>query len=226
MNMYTVFLQILPLLLGAAISPVATTGMITVLATSTTKTRTRGFIYLIGTTIPLLVLGIPGIFLFSKIDIMPKNNTITSWIDLLAGIILLGLAVHALLRPKQKSAKSAKSDVKHAQSFGKIVALGTALMITNFSTLVLFVPAVKDVADSRLDSVEKLVLLFVSILVTILMIAIPLVIYILLPKKSEAILSSLKNFIDRHMREITLSLLIVFGVYLLIRGFGVFGIKA
>lgn len=224
--MYTVFLQILPLLLGAAISPVATTGMITVLATSTTKTRTRGFIYLIGTTIPLLVLGIPGIFLFSKIDIMPKNNIITSWIDLLAGIVLLGLAVHLILKPKQKTTRPVKDDIKHTEGFGKIVGLGIALMITNFSTLVLFVPAIKDIADSSLESAEKLLLLLISIIITLLMIVTPLVIYLLLPKKSESILKSLKLFINRHMREITLSLLIVFGVYLLIRGFGVFGIKA
>lgn len=225
MNMYVVFLQILPLLLGAAISPVATTGMISVLATSTSKPRSKGLIYLLGTTIPLLVIGIPGIFLFAKIDIIPKNASITSWIDLLAGVILLGLAVHLILKPKQKTTKSAKPDIKHAQNFGKIVALGTALMITNFSTLILFVPAIKDIADSSIDSVEKLVLLFISIFITLLMIVSPLVIYILLPNKSEKILSSLKSTINKHMREITLSLLIVFGIYLLIRGFGVFGIN-
>ena len=57
------------------------------------------------------------------------------------------------------------------------------------------------------------------------MIFTPLLIYIATPKKSEDILNSLKNFINKYMREITLSLLLVFGIYLLIKGFGVFGVK-
>lgn len=224
--MYTVFLQILPLLLGAAISPVATTGMITVLATSSKSTVTKGFAYLFGTTVPLLIIGIPGIFLLSQIDVIPKNNVINSYIDLIAGVVLLGLAVRIILKPKKKSAQDTKLDQHNAQSYSKIVALGTALMITNFSTLVLFVPAIKDIASSSVDTTQKLLLLVISILITLTMIFTPLLIYIVLPRKSEKILNALKDLINKHMREITLALLIVFGVYLLIRGFGVFGIKA
>lgn len=226
MNMYVVFLQILPLLLGAAISPVAATGMITVLATSNKSTIVKGFVYLLGTAIPLLLIGIPGIFLFSHIDFAPKNTAVSSWIDLVAGLVLLGLAVRVALKTKEGKAKTTTQDSHRNQSYNKLIALGVALMITNFSTLVLFVPAVKDIAISSLDTAQKSILLLMSIAITLVMIFTPLLIFILLPKRSEKMLSSLKSLINRHMREITLSLLIVFGIYLLIKGFGVFGVKA
>lgn len=224
--MYVVFLQILPLLLGAAISPVATTGMITVLATNNKSTIIKGFSYLLGTTMPLLIIGIPGIFLFSHIDFAPKNTVINSWIDLLAGLVLLGLAVKVALKPKTDKTKTATQDSHRNQSYSKLTALGIVLMITNFSTLVLFIPAVKDIAISSLDVSGKSILLIVSIAITLLMIFAPLLIFILSPKRSEKILSSLKSLINRHMREVTLSILIVFGIYLLIKGFGIFGVKA
>lgn len=226
MNTYVVFLQILPLLLGAAISPVATTGMITVLAAGKPSAIKKGQVYLLGTAVPLLVIGIPGIFLLSRIDIVPKNNVVGSWIDLVAGVILLGLAARLIFNPKKTANKNTHDKIHHTQSLDKILALGTALMITNFSTLVLFTPAIKDIASSSVDSVQKMTLLVISILITLSMIFTPLLIYIATPKKSEDILNSLKNFINKYMREITLSLLLVFGIYLLIRGFGVFGIKA
>lgn len=225
MNMYVVFLEILPLLLGAAISPVATTGMITILAANKTSTVKKSLIYLFGTTIPLLIIGIPGIFLFSKLDIVPKNNIVTSWIDLVAGVILLILAAKLLFFPNKTKSNHTQDKIHNSQSSSKIMGLGIALMVTNFSTLVLFVPAIKEIASSSIDVVQKFTLLVVSILITITMIFIPLLIYIVVPKKSQRILSLLKNFMHEHMREITLSLLIVFGVYLLIRGLGVFGIQ-
>lgn len=225
MNTYVVFLQILPLLLGAAISPVATTGMITVLAAGKPHSIKKGQVYLLGTAIPLLVIGIPGIFLLSRIDMVPKNNAVDSWIDLVAGVILLGLAVRLVFSPKKAASKNNHHKIHHTQSLNKVLALGTALMITNFSTLVLFTPAIKDIASSSVDTVQKITLLAISILITLSMIFTPLLIYIATPKKSEDILNSLKNFINKYMREITLSLLLVFGIYLLIKGFGVFGVK-
>lgn len=224
--MYVVFLQILPLLLGAAISPVAATGMITVLATSNKSTFAKGLLYLLGTSLPLLIIGVPGIFFFSHIDIAPKNSYVSSWIDLAAGVLLLGLAVRVALNPSKKPHKSTKLN-SHSDSVGfvKYTGLGMALMITNFSTLVLFVPAVKDISISSIDTAGKALLLAVSIAITLLMISTPLVIYAIAPRKSESMLNSLKNIINRHMREISLSLLVVFGIYMLIRGFGVFGIK-
>lgn len=223
MNTYVVFLQILPLLLGAAISPVATTGMIAELSQKN-KPITRGFLYLLGTAIPLLIIGLPGIFLFSHLSIQSSSTRIDSWVDLLAGLALLIVGIKVLVSPS-KSSHTHHAQSKKSVSILQTIGLGSALMVTNFSTLVLFFPAIKSIADSQVEVVQKLGLLILSIVVTLSIIALPLIIRIVLPSRSAQLLEHLSNFMTKHMREITLSLLFVFGVYLIIRGFGVFGVK-
>ncbi len=217
--MQEVFLHILPLLVGAAISPVATIGMIAVLTTKDSP-KLKGVTYLIGATIPLLVIGIPGIFLFANIQFKPANSNVSSTVDLVAGLLLLALAVKNFLKkPSSKPTKKAKS---HNQlGLGKSLVLGTGLMITNFSTIVLFLPAVKDIATSSLDDIEKLSVLFMSIPVVMTMIALPLIIATLFPNSSKGLLEKLRLFMTRHNRLIIQVMLLVFGVYLVAKGFGV-----
>lgn len=217
--MQEVFLHILPLLLGAAISPVATIGMIAVLTTKDSP-KLKGFTYLVGAIIPLLLIGIPGIFLFANIQFKPANSNVSSTIDLVAGLLLLALAVKNFFKkPSHQLTKKAKS---HKQlSPAKSLALGTVLMITNFSTIVLFLPAVKDIALSSLDDIEKMTVLLVSIPVVMSMIVLPLVIAVLLPNSSKSILERLRVFMTRHNRAIVQAMLIIFGVYLLAKGFGI-----
>ncbi len=216
--MQEVFLHILPLLIGAAISPVATIGMIAVLTTKDSP-KLKGFTYLIGAMVPLLVIGIPGIFLFANIQFKPTNNNVSSTLDLVAGLILLALAFKNFFKkPSSKPTKKAKSHSQLGPS--KSLVLGTGLMITNFSTIVLFLPAVKDIALSSLDSSQKLLLLFIAIPIVMAMIALPLIIAVLFPNKSKALLEKLRVFMTKHNRTIIQVMLLVFGVYLLAKGFG------
>lgn len=212
-------MRILPLLLGAAISPVATIGMIAVLTTKD-KPKLKGFIYLIGAIIPLLIIGIPGIFLFANIQFKPANTNVSSALDLLAGLLLLVLAIKNFLKKSShQTVKKAKSQKQLAPA--KSLVLGMALMVTNFSTIVLFLPAVKDIAVSSLDEIEKLIVLFISIPIVMAMIALPLVIAVLMPNSSSSVLERLRLFMTKHSKAIVQAMLIVFGIYLLAKGFGV-----
>jgi hypothetical protein len=145
-------------------------------------------------------------------------------VDLLAGLALLIVGIKVLVSPS-KSSHTHHAQSKKSVSILQTIGLGSALMVTNFSTLVLFFPAIKSIADSQVEVVQKLGLLILSIVVTLSIIALPLIIRIVLPSRSTQLLEHLSNFMTKHMREITLSLLFVFGVYLIIRGFGVFGVK-
>ncbi len=217
--MQEVFLHVLPLLIGAAISPVATIGMIAVLTTKDSP-KLKGFTYLVGAIIPLLLIGVPGIFLFANIQFKPSNSNVSSVIDLVAGLLLLALAVKNFFKkPAHQSANKAKNHKQLGPA--KSLALGTALMITNFSTIVLFLPAVKDIAVSSLDSIEKMSVLFISIPVVMTMIAFPLIIAIVLPGSSKSVLERLRVFMTRHNKAIIQAMLLVFGVYLLAKGFGI-----
>lgn len=217
--MQAVFLHILPLLLGAAISPVATVGMIAVL-TSKYKPKLMGLAFLFGAILPLLIIGIPGIFLFSNLQLKPANSNISSILDLVAGLLLLGLALKNFLKkPSNKTSNKPKShkELGPAKSF----VLGTGLMITNFSTIILFIPAVKDIAQSTLSSVEKMTVLFASIPIVMSIIMLPLIIATIMPHSSRNILENFRVFMTRHNRTIIQVMLLVFGIYLLAKGFGI-----
>lgn len=214
--MKEVMLKMLPLLIGAAISPVATVGMIAVL-TSKKSPRLKGLVYLLGTSLPLFVIGIISIFFFTNLSLAPKNTNISSIIDLVAGLLLLALAIKNFITHKKPSKKS-HTNVN--VGYLATLLLGSGLMITNFSTIVLFIPAIKEVAISSLIRIEKIELLFVAVGITLAMIALPLIIAAILPKRSESLLKSLRAFMLRHNKEIIQAMLLVFGVYLLVKGIG------
>lgn len=208
-------LHILPLLLGAAISPVAAVGMIAVLTTKQ-QPRIKGFVYLLGASIPLVVIGVVSIFFFTSLSLQPKNANVSSTIDLVAGVLLLALAVKNFYTKPKKSKKA-----QHSFGIGQTILLGTVIMLTNFSTIVLFIPAMKDVAVSSLTTPDKTLVLLVSIFVTLSLVALPLLIAVVAPNSSKSILEKLRVFMVRHNKTIIQSMLIVFGIYLLAKGFGV-----
>ena len=218
--MQSVFLHILPLLLGAAVSPVAAVGMIAVL-TSKDSPRLKGLVYLLGATFPLIVAGFVIAFFFNKVPTPNTTKPIGSWIDIIAGIVLLGLAVKNFLHHTTKKPK-AKQKVQHTLGYSKTFFLGIGLMLTNFTTLIVFIPAAKDIAISSLDSMQKLAVLGVSLIVVMSLIALPLVIDFVFPRGSNELLERLRDWMLSHNKSIERIVLIVFGIYLLIKGFGVF----
>lgn len=131
-------------------------------------------------------------------------------------ILLLALAVKNFYTKPKKSKKA-----QHSFGIGQTILLGTVIMLTNFSTIVLFIPAMKDVAVSSLTTPDKTLVLLVSIFVTLSLVALPLLIAVVAPNSSKSILEKLRVFMVRHNKTIIQSMLIVFGIYLLAKGFGV-----
>ncbi|MBA3679441.1 GAP family protein [Candidatus Saccharibacteria bacterium] len=225
--MKLLILQILPLLLGAAISPVAISGTILVLA-SKDHPRSKGLIYVIGAMLPLLFIGIAGLMFFSKIDFAAfrPNAQVTNIVDIIAGVALLILAARHLHPAKTKPEKTA-SDIKKrsssngSSSYDKALFLGIALMFVNFTTLILFIPAVKAVSDASLALADKATVLLIAIMIVMSLISTPLIIYLLFPSRASQLLGAMHKWITKHNREVMLAMLTVFGGYLILKGFSI-----
>ena len=90
--------------------------------------------------------------------------------------------------------------------------------VVNFKNLALFLTASSVVVVSDLLITEKLIITILVVLVFCLSVIVPVVIYILFPKRAKDLLNSIKQFLNQHSRPIGIWLPLVFGLIFLIRG--------
>ena len=93
-------------------------------------------------------------------------------------------------------------------------------MLTNFTSLVLYLPALQDVNRARTGESAKAVAVAVLFFFTALPALIPLVGRIVAPGASARALAHLGTFMTVHKRGVTVAVAGIFGTYLVVRGLG------
>ncbi len=216
--MSDVFKNALPLALGAAISPILVTVSVLLLA-SGAHAKARAAVYLAGVVAVLLALGIAGLVLFN--DTVAKHTTSSNdtsdWISLIAGIILLVMFIRGVAR-RNRPQKERKPLVGEKPALGKMFLTGCVMMLINFSSIVLYIPMLKEVARAQIAEAEKVEVLLVSIVIISVTAWFPLVLDIVLPKSSQRVLEAINHWTTKYSRTITNCILLIFGVYLIVKG--------
>jgi len=100
----------------------------------------------------------------------------------------------------------------------KAFGLGALVSVVNFKNLALFLTALSVVVLSDLLITEKIVITLLVVLVFCLSVIIPVIIYILFPKRAKDLLNGIRQFLNRHGRPIGIWLPLIFGGLFLIRG--------
>ena len=90
--------------------------------------------------------------------------------------------------------------------------------VVNFKNLAIFLSAISVVHLSSLDLTFKLVNSVLVALVFCLSVIIPVLIYVLFPKRSNEILNWIKRTIETKSRAIGIWVPLVFGLLFLLRG--------
>jgi uncharacterized membrane protein YozB (DUF420 family) len=137
-------------------------------------------------------------------------------VDLAFGLILLILAIRILLRPASERQQHARP-----ASTGPIACtlLGVGLMLTNFSSLALFVPAVKEIAVATSVGIAYQVLVLVlALLIALSAVLVPLLLYALAPTRAQAVLTPILEKTKRHNRAMSIAVCLIFGIYLSVKG--------
>ncbi len=212
--MITLLARVLPLALGAAISPTLLVGVVLLLS-SPGRPRARAAAFGVGAAIPLVVIAVVGLIVFRHAT-AGGHLRISPIVDVVFGAILLLLAVRIALKPSSTTTKQS-----HPVGAGpmKCMLLGLGLMVANFSSLVLFIPAVKDIATSTSVGLGgQLVVLLVVILIVLLAVIVPVLLYTLAPDRAQAILVPLVITTKSHTRDISLAICLIFGIYLEVKG--------
>jgi len=93
-------------------------------------------------------------------------------------------------------------------------------MLVNFSTLVLFLPAVREIEHSSVDVAEKVVVWLIITVIALLPVLLPVTLVALLGTRADPLLARLNAFVGRHARTIAIAIELVFAVVLAWKGSG------
>jgi hypothetical protein len=178
---------VVPLALGAAISPTTLALQLFVLSRKTAPLA-RAWAIAAGYTVVLLAMMV-----------------------IAFAVGLAGLGVLALRRPpKQRKQEPEGGDPK----LGRFFAIGLALMATNLTTAALYLPAMHDVGDAGASAPGVALAALVVIAITLFPAVAPPLAVTLLGDRARAALDALSGFCARHSRAINASVCFGFAIFL------------
>jgi hypothetical protein len=210
---------VIPLALGAAISPQVLAIAVILLGGKRAPKRNTAFMIL-GMVV---VLGLITASAAGSIAQVPKEagtKFLVYWLDIGFGALLFYLGVKGLLRKPDPNAPAKTVKERGGKSAGpvKFIVIGFAVMLADFSSLVLFIPGIRDVSASSVSLSGKIfagAILYIAVLAPAL---IPLVAMIISPDKATRVMVSINEWLKKHAQLINAVLCFVFGLFLVIKG--------
>ena len=138
---------------------------------------------------------------------------------LIFGTLLLWLAFKNWRKPAPDEEKEPRffaivDSITPLKAFG----FGAMVSIVNFKNLALFMSALSVVILSDLVLSEKLIITLLVALVFCLSVIIPVLIYLLFPKRAADLLNAIKDRIEQYNRPIGIWIPLFFGLIFLIKG--------
>jgi hypothetical protein len=196
--------------LGAAVSPIAITVLISVMLKK--HPVRNALLFLLSYTMVLIAIGIAWLLLL-HLGGHVKKTPVDGYIDIALGVLCL-LMIPLAWKRRRKQGEPETHEMKGAAAF----TLGGASMLVNFTTIPIYVSGLHMISSAKLPLFDDLLAMMVLTLVTLLTLIIPIVIYSTFPKTAEGALSSLSDWLNRNQRVIGVAILLIFGVFLLIKG--------
>lgn len=210
----------MPLAFGAAMSPLIL-AMLVVTLSGSNHPRGRAIAFTMGMGTSLVLVSILGFTLLKGVVIpsLSDPSTTLAAIDIAFGVVLLlVVALRLVGRSATPEHPANPAPGGAAPRLGRYYLLGMVRMGTNMTSLVLFIPAVKDVSASAVGLAAQIVVLALLILITMLPALIPVGADLLLPGEADPVLSGLGRRLSRHGRTLVTIVLGGLGGYLVVRG--------
>ena len=222
----TLWQRLLPLALGAAVSPLLLLGQVNQLigpGRPAIQLRRSGA-YLLGATVVVLSWTWIGGWIAAR---LPQHQSgpdpVAAVVQLMLGLALACLALRILSHAENDLAASAPAadSMEQGSSAGLGVALlsGSSLMAVNLTSLVLFLPASQDVGRSGLPWPLRLGAWLVLDLTTLTPVWLPPLLVLLSGRAGRASLQTLGRWVEMHRRPIDAAVAAGFAALLLVRGF-------
>jgi threonine/homoserine/homoserine lactone efflux protein len=208
--------SLLPLGIGAAISPWPTT--VTIIFLSTGRPLAKALAYLIGYSAVLVAIGIFSLTVFGGGDYEggDRSSAVGGTLDVVFGILFLVLALKLWLKAPDPSAPPPRwMSAFESINIGGAFLLGVFMMVTNFSTLPLYIAGLKEIVTANLNSGGNLFALVLFILLIVVELLVPIVVYARSPRRGGELLAGARQWLEKYNRVITICIFVFYGILLL-----------
>jgi len=181
----------------------------------------NGLAYMLGYVGGYMVIGVTVIFVGYRVA-ENSSGELGNFMPILfvvLGCLLLFLAQRNWRKPPSDNSENPRLlTLIDKITPPKAFALGAAITVINFKNLALFLTAVSIPLLSDLPLPQKLIIVLLDALVFCAAVIVPVLVYILFPKRSDQFLNWIKRTLETHSRQIGIWLPLVFGILFLIRG--------
>lgn len=208
--------KVLPLALAGAISPTVLAVVLVVLSEKRYP-KLRGLAFLAGTTTVVVAISLLVVFVLgSAVPDSQKgsNSDLSGYIDLGFAVLLLGLAALTFSRRNHPRKEHHDSSQEPGARLPRFYALGAVIMLLNFTTLAVFLPALKEVAIDKVSDADRVTALVAVDLIVLTPAWLPVLLYLVSPNLARKVLNPLNDFLQRHRVAVGVGICLVFAAYL------------
>ena len=221
--MAALLVSVLPLAIGAAVSPTLVALQLLVL-TGATKPVARAWALALGSALVLAAFSVLGLTVLNRLH--PAEHGHHSVRGAVIMFVAAGLLAALAVRSIARRPTSAEQQTSHtAERLANaptawFVGVGALGMVVNFSTLLLFLPALHEITRSSVDVTERSVAFALLFVITLLPVLLPVGLVTVMGPRADPALSATHRFVAAHARQIGVVIEAAFAVYLVVRGFG------
>ena len=211
-NMSGLLLQVLPLALGAAVSPMLLIVQLLTLAGRKEQVRRALAITLGAGTVLALITAL-------LLTVGQNLNTGSSGPDPVGAAIRGVCAALLLFLGYRNVRKRGKPSSGYGKRFANVKLRGYfvgggVIMLADFTSLILYIPAMHIIIRSSAGSSAQAAAVLMIYIFTMLPLIVPLVIAVAMGSKSDHILGSMNAFVTKHAAVINATICFAFAIYL------------
>jgi threonine/homoserine/homoserine lactone efflux protein len=185
---------------------------------SPTRSRARGLAFAAGAFAVLIVIGTLALtVLHTAAQRGGTDSAFFGWVDLFFAAVLVVIAVRSLLARAPKPAKDRSSRLADAPTYDYL-AFGVVMMLTNVTTLMLYIPAMNDIAASDASITAKAATAVLVLFITTIVVWVPLGLDLVAPHTAGRMLGGLSRFLADHQRVVGIVVALAFAAYLGLKG--------
>jgi len=220
--MGSLLVAVLPLAVGAAISPTLLALQLLVLTGTGGHRLARAWALALGAAFVLAAFSILCVTALQRVrpHHEPHRSTTEAAVLLASGALLGILALRSAVRRPTVGERQPSRIAGHldAAPTGWFLSVGALGMVVNFSTLLLVLPAMHEITRSTASTGSKLVVTAVLYVIVLLPVLAPVLLVTALGSGADPLLDATHDWVGAHSRRIGVTIEVAFAAYLIVKG--------
>jgi hypothetical protein len=208
----SLYASVLPFALGAAVSPTLLTLEFLILA-GKAQPKVRAWFFVIGASVVLVAFGLVCVSVLGKAS-DANGGPVSPWtiaIDAIVILLLVALGIRELRHKKPATEQPSRLRRYAATAKAPVfLGVGALAMLGNFSTLVLYIPAVHIITRSSDSTSTKVGAGVMLLVITLLPLWLPVLAVSIVGHRSDPLLAKVNAFTTKYQRQVNAGICFVF----------------